>query len=110
MPQTETNDNPVINAYDRRIILADGSEWSGTAGEEPETPSLWIWLESVYSMADVFQAFNDPEKTGTIKTVVDSKLDYDVFEETYENYTRLTSVNVTGNKIRVQLRKGGDSA
>ena len=109
MPSEQKSSNPIAYAYDRKIILADGSEWSGTAGEELETPSVWIWLEEGYGMAEAFQAFNDPEKTRTIKSVVDSKLDYDTREDVYENYTRLTDIKLSGEKIRIQLMKGRDN-
>ena len=109
MPQMETNEVSVGKAFDRVIILADESEWSGTVDEEFDTPSLWVWLDPFYSMDEIFQAFNDPEKTRTIKSVLDSKISYDTIEKTYENYTRLTNFGLSGNRLRVQLRKGGDS-
>lgn len=109
MSEPITNDSPVAYAFDRTIILADGSEWSGTAGEEQDTPSLWIWLDSGYEMVETFMAFNNPEKTRTIKAVIDSKINYDTRETIYENYTRLTDIKISGNKIRIQLMKGRDS-
>lgn len=109
MPQQETNDSQVPNAFDLKVILSDDSEWSGSAGEEPDTPSLWIWLDAIYDMAAVFQAFNDPDKTRIIRTVVDANLSHDTYEGLYENYTRLTGINNSGNKIRIQLKKDGGS-
>ena len=109
MVPEQTSNSPIAYAFDRKIVLADGSEWPGTIGEEPETPSLWIWLDGEHDMSKVFQAFSDPEKTRIIKSVVDAKLHHDTYEETYENYTRLTDLKVTGEQIKVQLRKGRDS-
>ena len=54
-------------------------------------------------------AFNNPEKTRTIKAVIDSKINYDTRETIYENYTLLTDIKISGNKIRIQLMKGRDS-
>lgn len=106
MPQTETNERVIDTAFDRKIILADGSEWVGSAGEEPDTPSLWIWLTESYTMSEVFPAFSSPDKTQTIKTRIESHLNHEVIEKIYEGYTFLTNIGLSGQEIKVQLRKG----
>lgn len=106
MLQTETNDRAIDMAFDRKIILSDESEWNGSAGEESDTPSLWIWLDEGYTMTEVFPVFSNPENTLVIKTMIESHLSHDVIENTYEGYTYLTSIGVSGPKIKIQLRKG----
>jgi len=105
-PQSlETAEDRMALAYDRKVILADESEWNGTAGIDPESLSLWIWLEAGYSMNDVFMAFGDPTKLSVIKTVVKSNLDYDVFTEEYVGYTSLADLKMRGDKISIRLIK-----
>ena len=101
----ETADDVVAAAYDRKIILADESEWHGTAGLDPENQALWIWLEEGYEIGEAFIAFSDPNKLTTIKTIVKSNLDYDVFTQEYEGYTNMVDFKLRGGKISIRLNK-----
>ena len=59
----ETAEDRMTLAYDKKIILADESEWRGTAGLDPENLSLWIWLDEGYEMSEVFIAFRGTDDT-----------------------------------------------
>lgn len=101
----ETVEDRMTLAYDKKIILADESEWRGTAGLDPENLSLWIWLDEGYEMGEVFTAFSDPKNLLIIKTVVESKLDYDVFTQEYEGYVNMVDFKLRDRKISIRLNK-----
>lgn len=101
----ETADDVMAVAYDKKIILADESEWRGTAGLDSENFSLWIWLDEGYEMGESFTAFSDPKNLSIIKTVVKSNLDYDVFTQEYEGYVNMVDFKLRGGKISIRLNK-----
>ena len=102
----EMADDRIATAFDRTIILADESEWTGTLGLDSDRQSLWIWLYEDYSISDVFSAFSNPDKTSTIRMIIRTTLNHDVITEEYEGYTQFADLKFREGVISIRLSRG----
>lgn len=89
------------SAFVPKIILADDTELSGSAGLNETNDDLWVWPDEVMGIAEAVVIFDNPEKTRKM-TVSYAPGDLRVFE----GYTQITTVqkNAIG-KVSVRLRK-----
>ena len=87
---------------EQKIILADGTELTGSAGASGAT-ELWVWpTKDGYSMADAFADFSDEEKTRKIR------FEFVGPAQEWEGFTDLRAlVKDSNERVSIRLWKPG---
>ena len=99
------NPNKIFTqAFIRKIILADGSEWNGSVVLASDSGVIFITLDEGYSFAETFAVFNDPSKTSLIKTTLESSINPIYEQNEYRNFTVLTDIKLLGGEIQIRLQ------
>lgn len=86
-----------------KVLLADGTELTADAGYA--NGDLWIWMKNPSKgnkdFLKIARLFADPVKTAEIRYMVTPDM-----EQTWQDMTQLTTVNLLDGKLRVRMRKG----
>lgn len=87
--------------YIQTIVLNDGMVVNGSGSTDSDLVNLWLWLSNLSSFSDLYEIFDDPNKTA--KIIINSS---PFITKTYYGYTFLTNIKRTPDgKFSVCLKK-----